>query len=127
MAYEHRNTENDKIALEIGRKLASEGRYNDAYKLLHPLIHSQYAIEVSNIIAKMYAQNRDFISAEKYFINTLNMDSHNSEALLGLKKCRELKNSKFREFLSFNKLNILFIVFIIVVACLLAVVFNAIF
>ena len=127
MTNQQRNPENDRIALEIGRKLASEGNYNDAFQLLHPLIHSQYAVEGSIIIAKMYAQNRDFIKAEKYFIHALEMDGHNPEALRGLKKCRELKDSKFKEFLAFNMMNILPVVVILLLACLFGIAFKAIF
>jgi len=127
MANEHRNTENDKITLEIARKLASEGKYNDAFKLLSSLLRSQYAVEASILIAKMYAQNKDFTNAERYFNHALSMDGHNSEALLGLNKCLELKDSSIRTFISFNKLNIVAGTFIVLIAVLLAVTFNAMF
>lgn len=127
MENELRNPENDRIALEIARKLASEGKYNDAFQLLCPLLRSQYAVEASIIVAKMYAQNKDFSNAERYFNHALSMDGHNPEALRGLNKCLELKDSGFRTFISFNKLNIVAGTLIVLFAVLLAVAFNAIF
>lgn len=126
MENERRNPENDKITLEIARKLASEGKYNDAFQLLRPLLRSQYAVEASVIIAKMYAQNQDFSTAERYYLHALKMDGHNPEALRGLNKCRELKDSSLRTFLSFNKLNIVAAAVVILFALLLAVAFHAI-
>lgn len=127
MANGYIDSGSERVTIEIAKKLAGDGRYRDAYNLLHPLVNSQHAIEVSIIMAKIYAQNRDFESAEIYFIRALEIDENNAEAFYGLKKCRELKNSKIRTFFSFNKINILSVAIILLLACLLAVALNAIF
>lgn len=124
MVNENGNYENELITIEIAKKLASDGRYNDAYSLLRPLVRSPYSVEASIIIAKIYAQNRDFESAEKYFLYVLQIDGHNLEALEGLKKCRELKDSPFRTFLSFNKLKLVaLLINLIILICLITLFF----
>ncbi|WP_405307031.1 tetratricopeptide repeat protein [Methanobrevibacter sp.] len=108
---------NDKITLEIAKKLASEGNYDEAITLLSPLIHSSFSIEALNLLGKIYAQNQDFESAGVYFKEVLQQDSNNVEAINGLKKCEELKGSKIKTYFNFNKLK----VFSMIIAAILVI------
>lgn len=118
---EENNSVNDKITLDIARKLASEGNYEEAIPLLSSLIHSEFSIEALNLLGKIYAQKQDFDSAKVYFDQVLQQDSSNVEAKKGLAKCHELKDSKFKTYLGFNKLKVYSIIAaVLVVACLLA-------
>ncbi len=114
MANENENPMDDKITLEIARELAGKGNYDEAIELLSPLIHSEFSVEALNLLAKIHAQRQDFENAEKYFNDVLKQDKNNQEALSGLKKCQELKNSKVKTYFSFNKLKVYSIVAVIV-------------
>ena len=113
MANENENPLDDRITFEIAKELAGKGNYEEAIELLSPLVHSEFSVEALNLLAKIHAQRQDFENAEKYFNDVLKHDKNNHEALSGLKKCQELKNSKVKTYLSFNKLKVYSIVTIL--------------
>ena len=120
MANENDNL-NEKINLEIAKDLAIEGKYEEAINILSPLVHSPFSIEALNLLAKIYAQNKDFKNAEYCFMKVLEQDENNSEALNGYMKCKELKGSKIKTFFNFNKTKSYVILFIILLIIILAI------
>lgn len=110
---------NEKINLEIAKDLALKGNYEEAIDILSPLVHSSFSIEALNLLAKIYAQMKDFENAEYCFMKVLEQDENNSEALNGYMKCKELKKSKIKTFFNFNKTKsyviLLIIIFIIII------------
>lgn len=117
----------NKITLEIARELAVKGNYNEAIDLLNPLINSEFSIEALNLLGKIYAQTQNFDSAEKCFSNALKIDKDNSEALAGLNKCKELKNSKLKTYFSFNKLKVysIAVVLLLLIGAIALISFNS--